>query len=45
MIDAVNMKYKKLIDAAKQKERGENDNKSEEEVEEATATGGSSGVI
>ena len=45
MIDAVNMKYKKLIDAAKQNERGENDNKSEEEVEEATGSGSSGSFV
>ena len=44
MIEAVNMKYKKLIDAAKQKERGESEEE-EEEVKEATATGGGSGAF
>tara|TARA_R100000664_G_C2751356_1_gene138645 strand:+ start:597 stop:1973 length:1377 start_codon:yes stop_codon:yes gene_type:complete len=42
MIDAVNMKYKKLIDAAKQKENSDN---KEEEVEEATGSGSSGAFV
>ena len=44
MIDSTNMKYKKLINAAKLKEKGGND-KTEEEVEEATGSGSSGSFV